>query len=134
MDLAKTMIVAGIGCRRGATAHDVEAAIRAALARAGLAATELDAIATMLGKNREPGIATAARTLGVRLVALPQGELKAASARAATRSERVLALTGVPSVAETAALAAAGADAKLIATRLVVGGAACALAASGDAP
>ena len=72
--------------------------------------------------------------LGVRVVALQQSALQAASARAATKSERVLALTGVPSVAETAALAAAGADARLIATRLVVGGAACALAASGDAP
>jgi cobalt-precorrin 5A hydrolase len=132
--MAKTMIVAGIGCRRGAAARDVEAAIRAALARAGLAAAALDAIATMLGKNEEPGIAAAAKTLGVRVVALGQGELKAASERAATRSARVLALTGVPSVAETAALAAAGVDARLIATRLVVGGAACALAASGDAP
>jgi cobalt-precorrin 5A hydrolase len=132
--MAKTMIVAGIGCRRGAAARDVEAAIRAALARAGLAAAALDAIATMLGKNEEPGIAAAAKTLGVRVVALGQGELEAASERAATRSARVLALTGVPSVAETAALAAAGVDARLIATRLVVGGAACALAASGDAP
>jgi cobalt-precorrin 5A hydrolase len=132
--MAKTMIVAGIGCRRGAAAADVEAAIRAALVRAGLAASALDAIATMLGKNEEPGIAAAAKTLGVRVVALEQSALKTASAPAATRSARVLALTGVPSVAETAALAAAGADARLIATRLVVGGAACALAASGDAP
>jgi cobalt-precorrin 5A hydrolase len=134
MEMAKTMIVAGIGCRRGAAAADVEAAIRAALARAGLAPAALDAIATIFGKNEEAGIAAAAKTLGVPVVALGQGELKAASERAATRSARVLALTGVPSVAETAALAAAGADARLIATRLVVGGAACALAASGDAP
>jgi cobalt-precorrin 5A hydrolase len=130
--MAKTMIVAGIGCRRGAAARDVEAAIRTALARAGVTASALDAIATMLGKNEEPGIAAAAKTLGVRVVALEQSALKTASARAATRSARVLALTGVASVAETAALAAAGADARLIATRLVVGGAACALAASGD--
>jgi len=128
------MIVAGIGCRRGAAARDVEAAIRAALARAGLTAAALDAIATMLGKDEEPGIATAAKKLGVRVVALQQGALEAVSERAATRSARVLARAGVPSVAETAALAAAGADARLIATRLVVGGAACALAESGDAP
>jgi cobalt-precorrin 5A hydrolase len=134
MAMAKTMIVAGIGCKRGAAAHDVEAAIHAALARAGLAAAALDAIATMLGKNDEPGIAAAAKTLGVRIIALEQSAMKAAGARTITRSERVLALTGVPSVAETAALAAAGADARLIAPRLVVGGAACALAASGDAP
>ena len=128
------MIVAGIGCRRGTAANDVEAAIRAALARAGVAAAALDAIATMFEKSEEPGIAAAAKKLGVRVVALPQGALEAVSARAATRSARVMAHTGLPSVAETAALAAAGADARLIATRLVVGGAACALAASGGAP
>jgi cobalt-precorrin 5A hydrolase len=131
--MAKTMIVAGIGCRRGAAADDVEAALRAALAHAGLAATALDAIATTAGKNREPGITAVAKKFGVRVVALPQSELKAASDRAATRSQRVLALTGLPSVAETAALAAAGPLARLVAERRIVGGATCALAASGDA-
>ena len=128
------MIVAGIGCRRGAAAHDVEAALCAALAHAGLAATALDAIATIAGKNREPGITSVAEKFGVRVVALPQSDLKAAGARAATHSPRVLALTGVPSVAETAALAVAGPTARLVATRRSVGGATCALAASGDAP
>lgn len=127
------MIVAGIGCRRGAAAHDVEAALRAALAHAGLATTALDAIATIAEKTREPGITSVAKKFGVRLVSLPQGELKAVSDRAATRSPRVLALTGVPSVAETAALAAAGPQARLVASRRIVGGATCALAASGDA-
>jgi cobalt-precorrin 5A hydrolase len=44
-----------------------------------------------------------------------------------------LALKGVASVAETAALAAAGPGARLVAARHIVGGATCALAASGDA-
>lgn len=128
------MIVAGIGCRRGAAAHDVEAALRAALAHAGIAAAALDAIATIADKNDEPAITDVAKKLGVRMVSLPQSELKAASGRVATRSARVLALTGLPSVAETAALAAAGPRARLVAARRIVGGATCALAASGDAP
>ena len=128
------MIVAGIGCRRGAAAHDVEAALCAALAHAGLAAAALDAIATIAGKNHEPGITSVAKKLGLHVMSLPESELKAVSDRAATRSARVLALAGVPSVAETAALAAAGPTARLVATRRVVGGATCALAASGDAP
>ena len=128
------MIVAGIGCRRGATAQDVEAALRAALAHAGVAAAALDAVATIVGKNDEPGITSVAKKFGVRVVALPQKELKAASDRAATHSPRVLALTGVPSVAETAALAAVGPHSRLLATRRIVGSATCALAASGDAP
>jgi cobalamin biosynthesis protein CbiG len=128
------MIVAGIGCRRGAAAHDVEAALRAALAHAGLSAAALDAIATIAGKNGEPGITNVAKKFGVPVMSVPQNELKAASDHAATRSARVLALTGVPSVAETAALAAAGPQARLLAARRIVGGATCALAASGDTP
>lgn len=124
------MIVAGIGCRRGAAAPDIEAAIRAALTRAGIKAADLTALATSAAKQAEPGIAATAAKLGLRIKLIPQAELKAAGARVATRSDRVLALFGVPSLAEAAALAAAGPSARLIAARLVVGAATCALAAS----
>jgi cobalt-precorrin 5A hydrolase len=134
MGLDKTMIVAGIGCRRGAPAPDIEAAIRAALARAGVAPHALDCIATTAAKDGEAGIVAAAAKLGVAVVLVPMDELQAAGERTETRSERVLALTGVPSVAEAAALAAAGPSARLISPRLVMGTATCALAMSGAAP
>jgi cobalt-precorrin 5A hydrolase len=130
MGLDQAMIVAGVGCKRGTAAPDIEAAIRTALARAGLAVMELSAIATSTGKGAEPGIAAAAAKLGVRIAAIPEVELKAAGARVTTRSERVFALTGGPSLAEAAALAAAGPAADLVITRLVVGTATCALASS----
>ena len=57
------MIVAGVGCRRGAPAPDIETAIRAALTRAGIAADALDAIATPQAKRSEAGIMTAAEKL-----------------------------------------------------------------------
>jgi len=128
------MIVAGIGCRRGASASDIEAAVRAALAGANVSADVLDAVATIAGKSGEAGIRAVAAKLGVALVAVPETEIKAASNRAQTRSARVLALVGVPAVAEAAALAAAGPAARLISPRLVIGGATCALAASGAPP
>jgi cobalt-precorrin 5A hydrolase len=134
MGLDKTMIVAGVGCKRGAAAPDIEAAIRAALVRANIATGALDVIATIEAKQNEVGIQAAAARLGVCVVVVSDGDLKAASDRTATRSERVLALTGVASVAEGAALAAAGSRAQLIAPRLVIGSVTCALAASGDAP
>jgi hypothetical protein len=68
--------------------------------------------------------------LGVAVVIVPDSDLTLAGDRIETRSERVLALTGVGSVAEAAALAAAGPSAKLISPRLVMGSATCALAAS----
>jgi cobalt-precorrin 5A hydrolase len=124
------MIVAGVGCRRGAPALEIEAAIRAALARAGIASDALDAIATIAAKRNETGIETAAANFGVDVVLVSDSELKAAGHRTETKSERVLALTGVPSVAEAAALAAAGPLARLISPRLVIGSATCALATS----
>jgi cobalt-precorrin 5A hydrolase len=130
MEMDQAMIVAGIGCRRGAAAPDIEAAIRAALASAGIAAAALEAIATATAKGAEPGIAATAAKLGLRVVLIPDAELKTAGTRMATRSDRVLALTGVPSLAEAAALAAAGPSSRLIASRLVVGAATCALARS----
>jgi cobalt-precorrin 5A hydrolase len=130
MAMDQAMIVAGVGCRRDASALDIEAAIRAALAQAGLAADALNAIATTAAKHGEAGIAAAAVNLGVCVVLVADAELKAAGERAETKSDRVLALTGVPSVAEAAALAAAGPSARLISPRLVIGTATCALAAS----
>lgn len=128
------MIVAGIGCRRGASADEIEAVIAAALARAGLAAEHLAMIATAALKGGERGIMDAAAARGVPLVLVPQGDLEAAGARTLSYSERVVAITGVPSLAEAAALAAAGASARLVAPRIAVGPATCALAQAGDAP
>ena len=63
------MIVAGVGCKRGAPAPDIEAAIRAALARAEIAAAALDGIATIAAKRAEAGIQAVAEKLGVSVVA-----------------------------------------------------------------
>ena len=124
------MIVAGIGCRKGASADDIGAVIGAALARAGFAAQALDLIAAPELKRGEHGVAAAAAALGVPLVLIAEADLKAAGARAETRSERVLALVGVSSVAEAAALAGGGPTARLILPRIAVGSATCALAVS----
>ncbi|HEY7666343.1 MAG TPA: cobalamin biosynthesis protein [Xanthobacteraceae bacterium] len=128
------MIVAGVGCRRGTAAAAIAAVIEAALRRAGLGKGALGAIAAPAVKESEPGIAAAAAALRLPLVLISPAELTAAGARAVTRSERVVALMGVPSVAEAAALAAAGATARLLVARIAIGPATCALADSGAAP
>lgn len=124
------MIVAGVGCRKGASADDIGAVIGAALARAGFATQALDLIAAPERKRGEQGVAAAAAALGVPLVLIAEADLKAAGARAETRSERVLALMGISSVAEAAALAGGGPTARLILPRIAVGSATCALAIS----
>ena len=127
------MIIAGIGCRRGTSAAAISAAIDAALARAGLTKGALAAIAAPAAKGDEPGIAATASALGVTLVLVAQDDLEAAGRRGHTRSPRVMALMGVPSVAEAAALAAGGPVARLVTARTVVGPATCALAQVGTA-
>ncbi len=126
--LTKGVIIAGIGCRRGAPAADIEAAIRAALERGGVSLDALAAVATIAMKQSEFGIAAAAKKLGVKFIVVPEAKLQSASERTETHSERVLALTGVPSVAEAASLAAAGPTARLLGPRLVLGAVTCALA------
>lgn len=127
------MIVAGIGCRRGTPAAAIAAVIDAALARAGVAKEALDIIAAPAAKGDEPGIMATASALGVALVLVPRSELETAGERAVTRSQRVVALMGVPSVAEAAALAAGGATARLLVSRIAIGPATCALATTGGA-
>jgi cobalt-precorrin 5A hydrolase len=134
MDLVEAMIVAGIGCRRGAPAADIEAAIAAALSRAGFPPTALGIIATAAMKDGENGIKNTAAKLGLSLILVQQSELEAANSRTLTRSERVAALTGVSSIAEAAALVAAGPAARLLGPRVAVRAATCALASSGDEP
>jgi len=128
MDLGEVMIVAGIGCRKGASAEEIEAAIAAALAQAGCAPGRLGLIATSDGKGGEPGIVAAAAARGVRLVMVGPADLEAAGTRTQSSSPRVLALTGVPSVAEAAALAVGGSKTRLLLPRIVVGPVTCALA------
>ena len=128
------MIIAGVGCRKGATAAAVEAAIDTALSHVGRGDDALALIAISAAKGKELGIMDTAVRLGVPLILVGQRELQAAGQRAETQSERVMALTGVPSLAEAAALAAAGSGAKLLARRIAVGPATCALAMVEGAP
>jgi cobalt-precorrin 5A hydrolase len=134
MGVGEAMIIAGIGCRRGASAAQVEAAVCAALARLGLGSAALDMIAAPAAKAGEGGIAVAAAAFGVPLVWVASGDLTLAGGRVTTRSERVAALTGVPCIAEAAALAAGGPKARLLLPRIAVGPATCALADRGGTP
>lgn len=132
MGLGEIMVVAGIGCRKGTKGGEIEAAIEAALQEAGIAPERLIALATSDGKGSEPGIIEAAAGRGLRLVLVKPGDLEAAGTRTQSSSPRVKALFGVPSVAEAAALAAAGPASRLIVPRVVVGPATCAIASDED--
>jgi cobalt-precorrin 5A hydrolase len=122
------MIVAGIGCRKGATAAEIEAAIEAALEETGQTRDALTALATSDGKGSEQGLIDAAAARGLELTLVKPAALEAAGPRSKSFSPRVKEMFGVPSVAEAAALAAAGPDSTLLASRTILGPVSCALA------
>jgi cobalt-precorrin 5A hydrolase len=110
MDLGEAVIVAGVGCRKAISAAQVESAIEAALLHNRRCGHELERIAVPAAKGTEAGI------------------VAAADARTVTRSPRSMDRFNVHSVAEAAALAAAGPGARLLAPRVAVGPVTCALA------
>jgi cobalt-precorrin 5A hydrolase len=118
-------VVAGIGCRRGCDVAAILDAIARACAAAGRRA---DALATPDFKAGEPGLVEAARRLGLTLRAVPRAALEAAQPGCVTRGEAALRATGLGSISEACALAAAGPGARLLAPRVAAGGATCALA------
>ncbi len=125
MSACVPLLAVGIGCRAGCPAGAIMGVVRQALERAPAGVV---ALFTSVDKQNEAGIAQAAAALALPLVYLPRSALEAASPWAQTRSQRVVALFGVPSVAETAALAGAGAGSILLVARISAGGATCAVA------
>jgi cobalt-precorrin 5A hydrolase len=131
MGLGKAMIVAGVGCRKAILAEQVESALEAALRHNRIEADQLSVIAVPAVKGSEAGIVEAASARGVLLVLITQHALQEADLRTVTRSARSIATFNVRSVAEAAALAAAGPNSRLLAPRVAVGPVTCALA-TGD--
>jgi cobalt-precorrin 5A hydrolase len=124
----KTMIVAGVGCRRDTSAEEVERVVRLALGMFRLAPERLDALATESDKALEGGLVEAARLLSVKLVACTVSDLDRVAGRVLTPSLLVLATKGVPSIAEASALVVAGQNARLLGTRVATERATCAIA------
>ena len=119
-------IAIGLGCRKGVSGEVIASLVREALAR--IEQTGVAALFTVESKRHEMGMAQAAQALAMPLHFLTQEALAAVADQAQTRSPRVEALFGVPSVAETAALAGAGPGAVLILPRIARNDATCAIA------
>jgi cobalt-precorrin 5A hydrolase len=125
-------VAIGVGCRTGASAEAVEALIRQALAQVPQARRL--GVFTIQDKGAEPGLIEAACRFGLELIPLAGARLRLQAPFVETRSARVEKLFGVGSVAEAAALAGAGADARLVVPRIAGGGVTCAIARSGGDP
>ncbi len=121
------VIAAGVGCRSGCPGAEIAGLVRAVAAEAGVNA---DLLAAPLRKRHEAGLRDAADLLALPLAFVDDADLAAVQDRTQTRSARVEAAVGVASVAEAAALAAAGPEARLLLPRRSTPRATCALAVS----
>lgn len=117
------MIVAGFGFRNGVT----DASLMEAFARTGHSG-DVAAVATAEGKATDPGLAALAASLRAPIRAIDHQTL--AQQDTQTHSDASRAAYGTGSLAEAAALAAAGAGGRLLGARVTSsdGMATCALA------
>ena len=125
-------IVIGIGHDRGASLSDLEALVAECLTAAGLAAADIAVIAS-IESRAETGLADAlAAGFGVAARYFPAARLEAETPRLANPSAALFQRIGCHGVAEAAALAAAGPDARLILPKRKGRGVTCAIAESGE--
>jgi cobalt-precorrin 5A hydrolase len=124
----EAMIAAGVGFRRSAAADEIVLLVEHALRQASLRPDELSRLATIEPLAALPAFTEAAHRLSV--IAMPVGEpaLAAAAPSIRTQSARSLAAHGVGSVAEAAALGAAGPGSTLLLERIASPSVTCALA------
>lgn len=104
--LCPPSLVLGVGSSSGAAPAGLRELLDAALAEAGLSPNAVGLVATVDLKANEPGIVALAGSLGVELRTFPPEVLAAVDVP--HPSAVVDAAVGTPSVAEAAALAAAG--------------------------
>lgn len=132
MELDQTVVtVAGIGCRRGTDSKAIVAAVRAAEQMFGMI---VESLATAPLKSEEAGLREAAQNLSLLLEIISEDRLDAVASKTMTFSQASLDHAHTPSVSESAALAAAGENARLVAPRLVVGDVTVAIATTSSAP
>ncbi|MCT7663923.1 cobalamin biosynthesis protein [Shinella kummerowiae] len=109
-DTGRRSLVLGLGCERGTPPAEL-----IDLAASVIACPEhIIAVATLDVRAKEPAMLAVARHFSVPLVTFPAARLEAETPRLANPSDLVFAHTGCHGVAEAAALAQAGPDARLL--------------------
>jgi cobalt-precorrin 5A hydrolase len=111
-------LVIGLGFRDEASAQSIGEVLASVAAHAALPGVA-SAIAVSEDKAAHPGLRAAAQAARLPIETVAAAAIHAADAQVATRSEQVRKYRGVGSVCEAAALAAAGAGARLVVTRIV---------------
>ena len=121
------MIAIGIGCRKACAAGDIIALVHDTMALLPPGLTP-GGLFSLEDKRGEPGLDAAATALDLPLTFLDRAVLALVAGEARSCSRRIEEMFGLPSVAETAALAGAGQGAVLLVPRRASSTATCAIA------
>ncbi|MFJ7882870.1 cobalamin biosynthesis protein [Pseudomonas sp. NPDC096917] len=109
MTVARTapILVIGLGCRQGVSCSDLLALMTPSLASAGLALSDVRALACLNIKQNEPGLIQLATYLGLPLAVFRADQLVTYEPRLSHRSTLAFEHSGCWGVAESVALAQA---------------------------
>jgi cobalt-precorrin 5A hydrolase len=120
------VFVVGMGARRGTPIADLKNAVDTVLREAGLTDADVRILATVERRAAEHGVREMAREKGWELASLTAAEL--ALQDVPNPSDAVRAAIGTGSVAEAAALRAAGSGSQLVVAKRILGGVTVAVA------
>ena len=122
------VLALGVGCERGIAADALRSLVEDTLVQHELADGAIALVASLDLKSDEDAVLALAAHLNVPARFFGAEALRAETPRLKNPSEAVFRAVGCYGVAEGAALAAAGKDSALIATKQIRGGATCAIA------
>jgi cobalt-precorrin 5A hydrolase len=128
MEINGGRVAIGIGCRNECFAAEIIELIHVALEKSGVTISDVGIMATAWSKEGAEAIINAADALDLPLVVIPQAKCDEMINLAQTVSQKVVDLFAIPSVAEVAALAAAGKEPRLLCPRVTSKAASCAIA------
>ncbi len=127
-DESDARLAIGLGFRKAATAESLAALIREARSRLPAALAGAPAMLATIAEKDRPPLRAAAALLDLPVLILSKAALAGTEDRITVSSDTARACLGIPSVAEAAALAAAGPGARLVVTRVATADATCAIA------
>lgn len=123
----------GVGCQRGASTTELMALVRRTLATHALEGAAVALLCSIDSRKDEPAVRALAQRLDVPTRFYSAKRLERETPRLASPSDIVFRIVGCHGVAESAALAAAGAGGMLVVPKQASRRATCAIAVMGSA-
>lgn len=104
----------GVGCRKGASPDALLDLVEQVLLDAGIALSDVSALGTITGKQGEPAVQALSARLDLSVTTFSPERLEQETPRLLSPSDLVFRETGCHGVAEAAALAMIGGNARLV--------------------